>query len=78
MQLSGRGAQLMRPALLPPLESLERTGGWDAYTVVAVEYFLGRDEAAGEPALTLSNGIGKITLNVESSNKISPGHHPGE
>lgn len=39
---------------------------WDSYTVVAVEYFLGYDPS-GEPARSVSKGIGRITLYVEAS-----------
>ena len=46
---------------------LDGTRDWDSYTVVAVEYFLGYDESTGEPSRSISGGIGRITLYVETS-----------
>jgi hypothetical protein len=46
---------------------VDGAGGWDSYTVVAVEYFLGYDLPTGEPSRSMSSGIGRITLYVESS-----------
>jgi hypothetical protein len=47
--------------------SVDGPGDWDSYTVVAVEYFLGYDLPTGEPSQSMSSGIGRITLYVESS-----------
>lgn len=47
--------------------SLGGTGDWDSYTVVAAEYFLGYDPSTGKPSRTVSGGIGRITLYVETS-----------
>jgi hypothetical protein len=41
---------------------------WDSYTVVAVEYFLWYNPSTGEPSRTVSKGIGRITLYVQSRN----------
>ncbi len=45
---------------------LKGTGDWDSFTVVGVEYFLGYD-ATGEPARSMSSGVGRVTLYVEES-----------
>ncbi len=39
-------------------------GNWVAYTVVAVEYFLGYDLATGQPATPATGGTGRVTLYV--------------
>ncbi len=41
-------------------------GNWAAYTVVAVEYFLGYDPS-GQPATPATGGMGRITLYVAES-----------
>lgn len=45
---------------------LKGNGNWKSFTVVGVEYFLGYD-ATGEPARTMSSGVGRVILYVEES-----------
>jgi hypothetical protein len=45
---------------------LQRPGQWDAYTVVAVEYFVGGEPVANEGPLE-SPGLVRVTLYVERS-----------
>jgi len=40
---------------------------WTAYTVVAVEYFIGYDLTTGQPALPAEGGTGRVTLYVEKA-----------
>ena len=45
---------------------LHRPGDWEAYTVVAVEYFVGGEPSASEGPLE-SPGLVRVTLYVEPS-----------
>jgi hypothetical protein len=45
---------------------LHRPGDWEAYTVVAVEYFVGGEPVASEGPLE-SPGLVRVTLYVERS-----------
>ena len=45
---------------------LQRPGDWQAYTVVAVEYFVGGEPSASERPLE-STGLVRVTLYVEPS-----------
>jgi hypothetical protein len=47
-----------------PLDGPER---WESFTVVTVEYFLGYDQSTNEPARSLMQGMGRVTLYVEPS-----------
>jgi hypothetical protein len=47
--------------------SMGGPGGWESYTVVTVEYFLGYDQSTDEPARSLTRGMGRVTLYVEPS-----------
>ena len=47
--------------------SLRGAGDWRSYTVVAVEYLLGRDPSTGAPSTSESGGIGRVTLYVKAS-----------
>lgn len=42
-------------------------GNWAAYTVEAVEYFIGYDLATGQPAPPATGGTGRVTLYVAES-----------
>jgi hypothetical protein len=42
-------------------------GSWVAYTVVAVEYFIGYDLTTGQPAPPATGGAGRVTLYVAES-----------
>jgi hypothetical protein len=42
-------------------------GSWVAYTVEAVEYFIGYDLATGTPATPSAGGSGRVTLYVAES-----------
>jgi hypothetical protein len=47
--------------------SLNGPGTWSSYNVIAVEYFLGYEGTTGEPARSLSRGMGRISLYVEGA-----------
>jgi hypothetical protein len=46
---------------------LHGPGSWSSYTVIAVEYFLGYEGDTAAPARSVSNGMGRISLYVESA-----------
>jgi hypothetical protein len=46
---------------------LQEAGDWKSFDVISVEYFLGYDRTTGEPARSVSAGVGRITVYVEPS-----------